>query len=55
MVEYPKISEILADAGSIITWILSISIIVSKYNENLIIEKASKEVIAMYFNDFMDF
>ena len=34
MVEYPKISEILADTGSIISWILSISFIVSKYNED---------------------
>ncbi|CAD8090686.1 unnamed protein product [Paramecium primaurelia] len=55
MVEYPKISEILADTGSIISWILSISFIVSKYNENLSIEKTQREIITMYYNDFIDF
>ncbi|CAD8193562.1 unnamed protein product [Paramecium pentaurelia] len=55
MVEYPKISEILADTGSIISWILSISFIVSKYNENLSLEKTQREIITMYYNDFNDF
>ncbi|CAD8109611.1 unnamed protein product [Paramecium sonneborni] len=55
MVEYPKISEILADTGSIISWILSISFIVSKYNENICLQKTQKEVIQMYYNDFIDF
>ncbi|CAD8190290.1 unnamed protein product [Paramecium octaurelia] len=55
MVEYPKISEILADTGSIISWILSISCIVSKYNENLSVEKTQKDIITMYYHDFNDF
>ncbi|CAD8131317.1 unnamed protein product [Paramecium sonneborni] len=55
MVEYPKISEILADTGSIITWILSISFIVSKYNENICLQKTQNEVIQMYYHDFIDF
>ncbi|CAK93420.1 unnamed protein product (macronuclear) [Paramecium tetraurelia] len=55
MVEYPKISEILADTGSIISWILSISFIVSKYNENLSNDKAQKDIITMYYHDFNDF
>ena len=55
MVEYPKISEILADTGSIITWILSISFIVSRYNENLCLQNTSKKVISMYYPDFTDF
>ncbi|CAK90022.1 unnamed protein product (macronuclear) [Paramecium tetraurelia] len=54
-VEYPKISEILADTGSIVTWILSISFIVSNYNETLSLESTQRNVISMYFNDFTDF
>ncbi|CAD8104534.1 unnamed protein product [Paramecium sonneborni] len=55
MVEYPKISEILADTGSIITWILSISFLVSKYNENLSMQNTQNEVIQMYYHDYIDF
>ncbi|CAD8131319.1 unnamed protein product [Paramecium sonneborni] len=55
MVEYPKISEILADTGSIITWNLSISFIVSKQNENICLQKTQNEVIQMYYHDFIDF
>ncbi|CAK90023.1 unnamed protein product (macronuclear) [Paramecium tetraurelia] len=54
-VEYPKISEILADTGSIIQWILSISFLVSKYNENICLQKAQREIISMYYHDFTDF
>ncbi|CAD8090207.1 unnamed protein product [Paramecium primaurelia] len=54
-VEYPKISEILADTGSIISWILSISFLVSKYNENLSMEQTEKDIISMYYHDFIDF
>ncbi|CAD8104542.1 unnamed protein product [Paramecium sonneborni] len=55
MVEYPKISEILADTGSIITWILSISFLVQKYNENLSMQNTQNEVIQMYYHDYIDF
>ncbi|CAD8104548.1 unnamed protein product [Paramecium sonneborni] len=55
MVEYPKISEILADTGSIISWILSISFLVSKYNENICLQKTQNEVISMYYHDYIDF
>ncbi|CAD8183974.1 unnamed protein product [Paramecium pentaurelia] len=54
-VEYPKISEILADTGSIISSILSISFLVSKYNENICLQKAQREIISMYYHDFIDF
>ncbi|CAD8104538.1 unnamed protein product [Paramecium sonneborni] len=55
IVEYPRISEILADTSSIITWILSISFLVSKYNENICLQKTQNEVISMYYHDYIDF
>lgn len=33
--EYPKISEILAETGSIISFIMQMSYLVQKYNEYL--------------------
>ncbi|CAK91263.1 unnamed protein product (macronuclear) [Paramecium tetraurelia] len=54
-IEYPKISEILANAGSIITWILQISFIFIKYNEMICTHNARKDVISMFYADYADF
>ncbi|CAD8110327.1 unnamed protein product [Paramecium sonneborni] len=54
-IEYPKISEILANAGSIITWILQISFIFIKYNEMICTQNARKDVIQMFYTDYRDF
>ncbi|CAD8076363.1 unnamed protein product [Paramecium primaurelia] len=54
-IEYPKISEILANAGSIITWILQISFIFIKYNEMICTQNARRDVISMFYTDYPDF
>ncbi|CAD8105434.1 unnamed protein product [Paramecium sonneborni] len=53
-IEYPKISEILANAGSIVTWILQISFIFIKYNEMICTQNARKDVISMFYTDYSD-
>ncbi|CAD8110328.1 unnamed protein product [Paramecium sonneborni] len=50
--EYPKISEILAETGSIISWVFTISYLVTWYNQELSMQNINSEVILMYFNDF---
>ncbi|CAD8183973.1 unnamed protein product [Paramecium octaurelia] len=49
--EYPKISEILADTGSIVSWFFSLSYIVTLYNKELSMQSIITEIIQMYYND----
>ncbi|CAD8145671.1 unnamed protein product [Paramecium pentaurelia] len=53
--EYPKISEILADTGSIISWILSISYFIIKYNENVSLNQMKNDILKIYFSDYQKF
>ncbi|CAK91261.1 unnamed protein product (macronuclear) [Paramecium tetraurelia] len=50
--EYPKISEILADTGSIVSWFFTLSYFVTLYNKELSMQNIITEVIQMYYNDF---
>jgi hypothetical protein len=54
-IEFPKISEILADTGSIVTWILYLSLIVYKYNEYQSHLLSIEEIINTYYLDFKEF
>ncbi|CAD8192237.1 unnamed protein product [Paramecium pentaurelia] len=49
---YPKLSEVLAEAGSIASTILLISYLVVILNENQLYQDAINQVISLYFPDF---
>ncbi|CAD8097800.1 unnamed protein product [Paramecium primaurelia] len=49
---YPKLSEVLAEAGSIASTILLISYLVIILNENQLYQDAINQVISLYFPDF---
>ncbi|CAD8127639.1 unnamed protein product [Paramecium sonneborni] len=49
---YPKLSEILAEAGSIASTLLILSYLVIMLNESQLQQEAVNQVISMYFPDF---
>ncbi|CAD8171334.1 unnamed protein product [Paramecium pentaurelia] len=51
-IEYPKISEVLADIGSIVSIILVLSYLVIFFNEHNLEKESIQKVIQMYYPEF---
>jgi hypothetical protein len=53
-VDYPKVNEVLAEIGSIVTAIFMLNIIASKFNEYKLSELCAKSVIEIYYPSLKD-